>query len=172
MNCAIIFIQFSPSKCNIINQNRFRKVVEHIHPSSITGSANVISEKQERATFTITDDNNNDDNVSNSHKEFPSSEIYQDDDDYDISPALGDDELDECILSKSEFYLSWWVHENGSLKISQGNRFNGVGFVDLSLEIHTEESIYSYVLSMQTQNASEVGQVTFTFENKKIIDDL
>lgn len=156
LNCAIIFIQFSPSKCNIIDQNRVRKVVEHTNSSSITGSASAISEKQERATFVINDD---DDNDSNSHKEFPSSEIYLDDDDYYISPAAGDDELPECILSRSEFYLSWWVHENGSLKISPSYRLDGVGFIDLSLEIHTEESIYNYVLSMRTMNASEVGQV-------------
>lgn len=158
IQCAIIFIQISSSKCNTIGNNRLRRVVEYANLSSITGSELAISEKHERETFVITDD---DDNELTSSEEFPSSEFYRDEeqDDYYISPAAGDDELPECILSRSEFYLSWWVHENGTLKIAPSYRLSGVGFIDLSLEIHTEDSIYSYVLSLRSLNASEVGRV-------------
>lgn len=167
INCAIILILVTASKCNTIDYKRLRRVVENRDSSSITGSASAISEtKHESATFVITDDDG--DNTSNSHKEFPSSELYQEEnDDYYISPANGDDELPECILSRSEYYLNWWVHENGSLKIPASNRLDGVGFIDLSLEIHTEDSIHSYVLSLQSLNVSEVGHVACMKNNNR-----
>lgn len=158
IQCVIIIIQISTSQCNAVGPNRLPKVAEDTDSSSITGSARAISEEHERASFVITDGVDSVDNGQTSHKEFPPSESYRADDDYDILPASSDDELPECILSRSEFYLSWWVHENGTLKIAPSYRLNGGGFIDLSLEIHSQESIYSYVLSLRSLNASEVGQ--------------
>lgn len=156
VNCAIILTQTHQSQCNHLRQNSHHPITEN-KPSSITGSVSEITKQHERETFLI-NESDNDDNDSSIYKEFPSSETYRDDDYYEISPANGDDDLPECILSRSELYLNWWVHENGSLKLPTSTRIDGVGFLDLSFEIHSEESIYSQVLSMRTDNASEVGR--------------
>lgn len=70
----------------------------------------------------------------------------------------GESELDssECILARSEFYLSWWVHENGSLRVQPPERLDGSGFMDLSLNFSSEDSIYTHVLSFTTNNPKEV----------------
>lgn len=71
----------------------------------------------------------------------------------------------ECILARSEFYLSWWVNENGTLRIPTISRLNGSGIMDLSLNFTSEDSIYTKVLSFTTNNPSEVSpQILF---NKK-----
>lgn len=165
IECVIIAIQIFTSQCSTIghNSHRLQKVVEYTSSSSITGSeARAISVEHERASFVITDEVDSSDNGQNSNKEFPPSEVYRADDDYDIAPASGDDQLPECILSRSEFYLSWWVHENGTLKITPSYRLNGGGFIDLSLEVHSEEWIFEKVLSLRSLNASEVGRGFFT----------
>jgi hypothetical protein len=64
----------------------------------------------------------------------------------------------ECILARSEFYLSWWVHENGSLRLPTSVRLNGSGILDLSLHFTTEDAIYTHVLSFTTDNPSDVSQ--------------
>jgi hypothetical protein len=163
INCAVILFKTQLSQCKYLRL-KSQPITENKPPPLITtGSVEKIRESHEKETFLI-NDSNDFDNESNIYKEFPSSENYLEDDYYEISPAGGDDELPECILSRSEFYLNWWVHENGSLKLPPTNRMNGVGFVDLSFEIHTEEAIYSQVLSMQTENASEVGHVYYCFD--------
>lgn len=65
----------------------------------------------------------------------------------------------ECILARSEFYLSWWVHENGSLRIPTGSRLNSSGIMDLSLHFTSEYSIYTHVLSFTSENPSEVRTI-------------
>lgn len=72
----------------------------------------------------------------------------------------------ECILARSEFYLSWWVNENGSLRIPTISRLNGSGIVDLSLNFSSEDTIYTKVLSFTTSNPGEV-RPHFLFNKKK-----
>lgn len=67
-----------------------------------------------------------------------------------------DDGNVECILERSEFYLSWWVHENGSLRLPSINRTNVSGFLDLSIQYATESSIFNQVLSFTSQHPKEV----------------
>jgi hypothetical protein len=71
----------------------------------------------------------------------------------------------ECILARSEFYLSWWVHENGSLRLPPSVRLNGSGILDLSLHFTTENAIYTHVLSFTTDNPSDVSHFQQHFRN-------
>lgn len=64
---------------------------------------------------------------------------------------------DQCILERSDFYLSWWVYENGSLRLPSVNRTAMSGFLDLSLQLATESMLYEFVLSFTSQNPSEVN---------------
>lgn len=69
----------------------------------------------------------------------------------------------ECILARSEFYLSWWVNENGSLRVPTIARLNGSGIMDLSLNFTSEDSIYTKVFSFTTSNPSEVSPKKMQF---------
>ena len=72
-------------------------------------------------------------------------------------PAAAQDEKAECILERSEFYLSWWVHENGSLKLPSPNRLGSyAGFADLSLKFQSEDSLFKHVSNMTSNNTSDV----------------
>lgn len=64
---------------------------------------------------------------------------------------------EQCILERSDFYLSWWVYENGSLRLPSVNRTAMSGFLDLSLQLATESMLYEFVLSFTSQNPSEVN---------------
>ena len=73
----------------------------------------------------------------------------------------------ECILARSEFYLSWWVNENGSLRVPTISRLNGSGIMDLSLNFTSEDSIYTKVFSFTTSNPSEVCPSIFYLARNK-----
>lgn len=81
--------------------------------------------------------------------------------DEDITPYYDDnnDEIstNDCILAQSQFYLSWWVHENGSLRIPTNVRLNQSGILDLSLYFTSESAIYNKVLSFTTTNPGDVS---------------
>lgn len=67
------------------------------------------------------------------------------------------DTLNECILSRAQFYLSWWVFENGSLRVPPNVRLNSSGILDLSLSFSTEEAIFNHVLNVTSDNPSNVS---------------
>ncbi|CRL03398.1 CLUMA_CG016341, isoform A [Clunio marinus] len=63
----------------------------------------------------------------------------------------------ECILSRSEYYLSWWVNEDGSLRLPGSNRTgNSSGFADLSLNFNSESAIVNHISQMTTDNPNDV----------------
>lgn len=72
-----------------------------------------------------------------------------------------DEAQPECILARSEFYLSWWVHDNGSLRMPAVNRLNSSGILDLALQFDSENSIFSHVLSFTSENPNEVNKNLF-----------
>lgn len=77
--------------------------------------------------------------------------------DYGISTAAYE-ELEECILSRSEFYLAWWVYENGTLKLPASNRSGkSTGFADFSVKFHSEDLILQQVSNMTTNNPDDVS---------------
>jgi hypothetical protein len=78
--------------------------------------------------------------------------------DYDSSYKYktDDNELNECILARSEFYLNWWVHDNGSLRLPSFNRLNTSGILDLSLKFETEDALLTHVLTFTTENPADV----------------
>lgn len=142
--------------------------------SSVAESSPIISHgerqiSEENVTFS---DNTNslDNNVldkSQNNREFPpsarrkrnSDSPYHDVDysyDYGILPATVQ-ELPECILSRSEFYLSWWVNEDGSLRLPASNRSGtSSGFVDLSLKLMSNASIFRHVAGLTSDNPNDV----------------
>lgn len=111
-------------------------------------------------------------------REFPSSArrkrnldtTYQDIDysyDYGIFPAAAT-ELPDCILSRSEFYLSWWVSEDGSLRLPASNRSGlSVGFVDLSLKLHSNGTMFRHVADLTTDNPNDVTEHKMKFPSAK-----
>lgn len=89
------------------------------------------------------------------------TEFYYDETTSDYE-AERDQSLD-CILAQSQFYLSWWVNEDGSLRMS-GPRFNSTtnGILDLSLYFSSEDAIYNHVLSFTTTNPGDVSFLIFS----------
>ena len=73
----------------------------------------------------------------------------------------------DCILARSQFYLSWWVHENGSLRIPENVQLNTSGILDLSLYFSTEDAIFNHVLSFASENPSDVSNKNLTSLAKK-----
>jgi hypothetical protein len=78
--------------------------------------------------------------------------------------ALSPNELREserdrsiCILARSEFYLSWWVNEDGTLRIPSFNRLNSSGILDLSLQFSSESALYDHVINFRSENPSDVN---------------
>lgn len=67
----------------------------------------------------------------------------------------------DCILAKSQFYLSWWVHENGSLRIPGNIRLNMSGILDLSLYFASESAIFNHTFSFITNNPGDVSVLLF-----------
>lgn len=93
-----------------------------------------------------------------------SDTLYQlDYDDGVVTPSSS--QLSECILSRSEFYLSWWVNEDGSLQLPASNR-DGLspGFADLSFKYHSNDMIFKHVADMTSDNPNDVS-----IENRKHI---
>lgn len=115
------------------------------------------------ASGSLADNNSDKKNKNKNIKKrggFPASNDDDDDDYYpwydDIFPA-STPEKPECILEKSEFYLSWWINEDGSLRVSGSNRLgNSQGFIDFSLQFRTEDLIFNHVAEMTTNNPSDV----------------
>lgn len=168
IRCAIV-LSLTPLKftqCNLsANKNHTPLNGFLVVASLITVGGNVISGEY----VTFNDKSSSlDNNGSDKSQEFPSSERqiknldtpYRsgDYDDYEgVFPAIGESELPECILSRSEFYLSWWVNEDGTLRLPASNRPPGSpGFADLSVKFQSEDSIFQHVASMQTNNPNDV----------------
>lgn len=76
---------------------------------------------------------------------------------YNFYSVQSSESNEQCILERSDFYLSWWVYENGSLRLPSVNRTAMSGFLDLSLQLATESMLYEFVLSFTSQNPSEVN---------------
>lgn len=92
------------------------------------------------------------------NREFPpSARKKRDFDDELLAPIVEGKTSPECILLRSEFYLSWWVFENGSLKLPPSNRSgSSLGFADLSLNFHSETAIFKHLADMTTENPDDV----------------
>lgn len=171
LKCAIVFS---------ITQNRFAQcnLNANNNPTQSNGSVaetSPIRNSGEEENVTFNDKKRSTDDTikfdkSHNKREFPSSAghkrnldtLYHDieynyDYDYGIKPAVSPDELPECILSRSEFYLSWWVNEDGSLKLSASNRGStSAGFIDLSFNVQAHNATINHVLQMSTENPSDV----------------
>ncbi|KAG5678635.1 hypothetical protein PVAND_008291 [Polypedilum vanderplanki] len=119
----------------------------------------------------LPDNINVDDSAVNARESPETSKeaLYQDlFNDYGSSYSLydpGDDEP-ECILARSEFYLSWWVHENGSLRLPSFNRLNTSGILDLSLQFDSETTLFNHVLNFTSDNPHEVIRFMSVASNK------
>lgn len=173
VKCAIVisltqlkFTQCHPSA----NNNRTPSNGSLIEASLITADENVISGHN----VALNDNSSSLDNssIDSRQRGFPTAAKrkkhlftpYHDIDysygDYGIIPATAE-ELPDCILSSSEYYLSWWVNEDGSLRMPATRPGGSVGFVDLSLEFHSEDMIFNHVTTMQTDNPNDVIVGTF-----------
>lgn len=103
---------------------------------------------------------------SQNSREFPSSVRHKRNSDksyhginYDNDSVAGSatQEPSECILSRSEHYLSWWVHEDGSLKLPATNRDGSTtGFVDLSFKYQSETIMFEYVSKLTADNPKDI----------------
>lgn len=169
---VIILIQIKCLKCNAqtsVNQTPSRGL--ETNASLITASGGgQISVKN----VTSSDKKSSADKKQN-NREFPPStrrKKNSDNDYYDseISAASSDaEDLPECILSRSEFYLSWWVHENGSLKLPTSNRSgSSVGFADLSVNFHSEGALFNHVLDMTTKNPNDVRNLQMRLKQSDV----
>ncbi|CAG9799599.1 unnamed protein product [Chironomus riparius] len=85
---------------------------------------------------------------------------------YNFYSVESSESNEQCILERSDFYLSWWVYENGSLRLPTVNRTAMSGFLDLSLQLATESMLYEFVLSFTSQNPSEVIRIMSIANNK------
>lgn len=164
---VLILTQHKLIKCNLnVNQaqTNFNSTLEEA--SLITGGEKLITVEENVTVVDKITVNNGD-----SGREFPSSARYKrnldksyhdiDDYDYGILPASAS-ELPECILSRSEFYLSWWVNDDGSLKLPSSNRDGkSPGFADLSLKFQSDEAIFRHISEMRTENPNDVIMVNF-----------
>lgn len=173
MNCAVVFTLtlHNIDKCStkfIENQRLSSDSVVKSSPV-IGGSENKIKVKNvtfgDKSNILINSDNDK----SQINREFPSSarrkrnsdNVYRDMNyDNDSEAGSSTQELPLCILSRSEFYLAWWVNEDGSLKLPPSNR-NGstMGFVDLSFKYQSETSMFEHITQLATDNPEDV--ITF-----------
>lgn len=171
--------QFKLTQCNFnANNNSTPLKGSVVEASLITGVRNVIRSEE---NVTLSDKSSSLDSSgsdkSHNDREFPSSERHKrnlnlryQDSDYDdygsISPASGAPALPDCILSRSEFYLSWWVNEDGSLRMPASRPSGSAGFADLSMKFKSEDTIFKHVLSMQTTNPKDVITRNICFRYK------
>lgn len=140
--------------------------------SPITENKNKFSGYLEKSSPTKSDeaDNRDEQNVTNSdnssttdkgenNRGFPLSSRLEISDNHDIDyGTVLTPELPECILSRSEFYLSWWVNEDGTLKLPSPNREgNSPGFADLSFKFDSNGSVFKHVSEMTSNNPSDVS---------------
>lgn len=166
--CAIVI---SITHCNsLANSNQRLSNGSPIAPSS---PITVGDSGQHNVTFSDKIDSVKFEN----QREFPPSEVRNSDtpyrggvdyDDYELIFPASDDMtvLPECILSRSEFYLSWWVNEDGTLKVPPTNRTGSAGFADLSLTFHSEDMMIKHVAQMTTDNPSDVIAMKFHCRNR------
>lgn len=158
MRCAICFTIIQNTNCSPVADD-----IDLVRTSRTNdGADNIVGEN-----VLISDSSRLADKSENS-RGFPASskhdrssdKRYQDIDynyDYGIAAALTP-ELPECILSRSEFYLSWWVNEDGSLKLPSTNRPGlSPGFADLSFKFTNEDGIFKHVSEMTSNNPSDVS---------------
>lgn len=179
LKCAIVFT---------FTQNRFAQCNSNANINQTQSNDGSVAETSpirnggEEEYVTLNDKKhliNDSEKFDKSHnkREFPSSArhkrnldtLYHDIDynydyDYGIKPAGSPEELPECILSRSEFYLSWWVNEDGSLKLPASNRSStSLGFVDLSFKVQSNNTTILHVLQMTADNPNDVICLTFKF---------
>lgn len=172
LKCAIVLTltQHRIVQCDIkVNNNKTPSIgsVAKTSPIISGGERQISEENLPFSDKTSSLDNRKFDKRQN-NREFPSSAGhkrnsdtgYHDIDysyDYGISPATTP-ELPDCILSRSEFYLSWWVNEDGSLRLPASNRpGSSSGFVDLSFKLNnTSSTIFTHVSDLKTDNPNDV----------------
>lgn len=159
-----ILVQYKAAQCNANQYNITQTPSLGLEADSslITDTTKLIKVQKN-----VTSDKLSSADKIQNNREFPPSarhKRYSDSDndyyDYGISAASNDPEdQPECILSRSEFYLAWWVYENGSLKLPASNRSgNSAGFADLSVKFNSEDAIIKQVLNMKTDNPNDVSK--------------
>lgn len=163
LKCVIVLTltQYNTVQCD--SDIKHNREASGTTSSSISNGARMISSGE---IVTPSDNSSSLDKRRNDKREFPSPSKSHEtldttylDIDYDDSEimAASATELPACILSRSEFYLSWWVDENGALKLPTVNRDGkSPGFADLSLNFHTQDAIFRHVSHMTTENPSDV----------------
>lgn len=135
--------------------------------SSLIKNYQEVANTNESKQFYVISDNGDKENATDklSKQKTNKTEFPDDTDDYDYDYLIGDNsifpaaavDLPECILAKSELYLNWWVNEDGSLKMPTRRPLtNESGFMDLSLTVHSEDWIFSHIISFQTSNPDAV----------------
>lgn len=165
LECAIVI---SITHCNSLANNNQR--LSNGSPIAPSSPITVDDTGRGRPNVTFSDKTSIDSVKFGNQREFPpsarnSDTSYHASDDYDYElmfPANdGVTSLPECILSRSEFYLSWWVNEDGTLKVPPTNRTGSAGFADLSLTFHSEDMMIKHVAQMTTDNPSDVIAMKF-----------
>lgn len=165
LKCAIVFsvTQHRFAQCALNAKNNHKIIPNGSTTSLITdGEGNKVGEN----VTTSDKSDKNDKNASldkkiNDDKEFPPSDSHEGFDfdyDYGVLPAITT-ELPDCILSRSEFYLSWWVNEDGSLRLPASRNGSSPGFADLSLKFQSEDAIFKHVSEMTSGNVHDVMQM-------------
>lgn len=170
LECAIVI---SITHCNSLANSNQNQRLPNGSPIAPSSPITVGDSGQPNVTFS---DKSSIDRVKfENQREFPpsarnSDTPYRGSNDYDYEsmfPANDDvPSLPECILSRSEFYLSWWVNEDGTLKVNPTNRSGSAGFADLSLTFHSEDMMIKHVAQMTTDNPSDVIAMKFHCRNR------
>lgn len=140
------------------------------HSSLINNYQEVANTTESKQYYVISDNGDKENAIDKLSKQKTNTTEFPDDiDDYDYSYGIGDSSispasaemLPECILAKSELYLNWWVNEDGSLKMPERRPLtNESGSMDLSLTVHSEDWIFSHIISFQTNNPEAVITIT------------
>lgn len=128
-------------------------------------------DKINHGDYHIRDEKNNNQNTGDSY--MPPVEIGEIEfDETTTKYEFGSGQPLECILAQSQFYLSWWVHENGSLRIPANVRLNTSGILDLSLYFSTEDQIFNHVLSFTSNNPGDVSALVSNNQSTNVEIDL
>lgn len=177
VRCAIVIsiTQLRFTQCNLSANNNNQPQNDFlVEASLIPVSENVISgeyvtfsDKSSSLDISDSDKNRNDRESLSSERIIRNLDTPYRKDDYDdyggVSPAIGSSDLPECILSRSEFYLSWWVNDDGTLKLAANRPPGSPGFADLSVKFESEDTIFSHVASMQASNPNDVKTTKHLF---------
>lgn len=166
LKCAIVLTltQYNSVQCDSDTEHNHAASSRFVATTSspISNGARTISGGE---NVTPSDNDSSLDRRRNDNREFPSSSARRTLDTSYLDIDYGDSEftaasateLPACILSRSEFYLSWWVDENGALKLPATNRDGKLpGFADLSLNFHSQDAIFRHVSHMTSENPSDV----------------